>query len=126
MAVRYEKSAGSNNYILSWDEASPNCQFQTPDGQIIDLDSDGVGFLIKTLPLIRFSGRSARRGAANLRPGLRNVGAPWTNELDQKLRHEWNQAGSIEKIAKEFERTDGAIRSRLIKLGVIRDDENKI
>jgi len=47
------------------------------------------------------------------------AGARWTVEDDLRLRELYQEGTPIAQIAKEFGRTNGAIRSRLKKLGLV-------
>ena len=44
---------------------------------------------------------------------------PWTEKEDKELRKKYNKGAKIPEIASHFNRTTGAIRSRLKKLGLI-------
>lgn len=46
---------------------------------------------------------------------------PWTGREDNLLKKFFNQGKSVRELAKVFERKEGAIRSRLIKIGVVND-----
>ena len=48
---------------------------------------------------------------------------PWTSELDQDLSKMFNDGIKIKELANYFCRTDGAIRSRLVKLELIKIEE---
>jgi 5-methylcytosine-specific restriction protein A len=52
----------------------------------------------------------------------RQAGTGWTSELDQQLRLRWEACASTEELVLEFERTKGAITSRLAKLGLPVDE----
>jgi hypothetical protein len=52
----------------------------------------------------------------------RNAGTGWTSELDQQLKLRREAGASSEELALEFERTKGAITSRLAKLGLPVDE----
>lgn len=45
---------------------------------------------------------------------------PWSLEEDARLRILWNDGESVRSIAHLFGRQEGAIRSRLDKLGIVR------
>lgn len=49
---------------------------------------------------------------------LRNAGKPWTDTEDEKLHDEFISNLKISDIAKEHGRTNGAIESRLERLGL--------
>lgn len=53
------------------------------------------------------------------KPG--NAGAPWTVEEDEKMVKLFNDGVPIKDIAKEHERTEGAIESRLVKMGLLKN-----
>jgi hypothetical protein len=48
-----------------------------------------------------------------------NQGGKWTELDDQKLKVDFNMGLKISELAKTNKRSNGAIRSRLIKLGII-------
>jgi hypothetical protein len=48
-----------------------------------------------------------------------NAGKPWSVEEDNQVINEFDNGKSCIEISKENKRTEGAIRSRLIKLGKI-------
>ena len=52
-------------------------------------------------------------------PGLENAGAPWRPGDDNQLRAMFEQMLSVAGISAHFKRTHGAIRSRMVKLGLI-------
>lgn len=53
-----------------------------------------------------------------VRATYKNAYAPWTEEDDARLEQEARAGGSIEYLARRFGRNEGAIRSRLRKLGL--------
>lgn len=48
-----------------------------------------------------------------------NAGKPWNNEEDRILIERFDKGVPIEELSKEHNRTQGAITSRLVKLGKI-------
>ncbi len=50
-----------------------------------------------------------------------NAGKPWTQEADDKLIRMFEQGLSNRDICNEFKRTEGAIASRLVRLGKIQE-----
>ena len=48
-----------------------------------------------------------------------NAGKPWTEEENQQIIEAFNNGESIATIAERHQRTQGSIRSRLVKLGII-------
>jgi ATP-dependent DNA helicase RecQ len=53
-----------------------------------------------------------------MRATHRNAYAPWTEEDDARLEQEARAGGTIRDLAQRFGRNEGAIRSRLRKLGL--------
>lgn len=62
----------------------------------------------------RLGGTASRRGDL---PD--NTGKAWSPELDAALRQAWSDTPSIPDIAVRFQRSRGAIRSRLVRLGLL-------
>lgn len=59
----------------------------------------------------------------NLKEGKpKNAGMPWTDSLRKKLVSQYQRGVTIAKLSKTFERTQGAIRSELIKQNEIVED----
>jgi hypothetical protein len=54
------------------------------------------------------------------RPLPTGAGKPWDAEEDQSLISEFERAISVPDLAQMHQRTEGAIRSRLIRLGKLR------
>ena len=48
-----------------------------------------------------------------------NAGKSWTEEENQQIIEAFNNGESIATIAERHQRTQGSIRSRLVKLGII-------
>ena len=51
--------------------------------------------------------------------GPTKAGGRWTDDEDRQLTEAFDAGSSIEELAQKHERTRGAIRSRLVKLGKI-------
>ncbi len=49
-----------------------------------------------------------------------HAGNAWTDEEDQRLVSTFKSGNTIKQLAEEHQRTEGAIRSRLVKHGLIR------
>jgi len=62
--------------------------------------------------------RSMRRGELP-----NNAGKPWSEEENRKLVESFDSGTTIEDLANIHERTRGAIRARLIKLGKVQTYE---
>ncbi|MDB2683125.1 hypothetical protein N9Z27_02615 [Alphaproteobacteria bacterium] len=71
---------------------------------------------------VKKQSRSLSNAAKNLPT---NTGKKWDQVSETRLIEMFNKGKSMVKIAAQFERTKGAIRSRLVKLGLIEDDRNK-
>ena len=56
-----------------------------------------------------------------VRENYPNAYLPWNKMQDEKLRELFSNGSRISDLAKVFNRTGGAIRSRLIKLGLLAD-----
>jgi len=48
-----------------------------------------------------------------------NAGKPWTEVEDSKLINSYDAGKSFKELSEEHKRTEGAIKSRLLKLGKI-------
>lgn len=62
---------------------------------------------------------AAPNQANKSKPGLKSAGKPWDKEEDQTLLMDWESGSTIKDLAANHQRTEGAIRSRLIRLGAI-------
>lgn len=52
-----------------------------------------------------------------------NAGKPWTPEADKELIQLFEEGRNKRDICEIFKRTDGAITSRLVRLGIIQNRE---
>ena len=60
------------------------------------------------------------RQQENIKNGRpKNAGLPWTAELRADVAAKFQEGNSVEKLAKDFERTQGAITSELVKQGLV-------
>jgi hypothetical protein len=57
-------------------------------------------------------------------PRPARVGQPWTPEDERALTESWERKDPISAIAASVERTPGAVRARLVKLGLLLDPYN--
>jgi len=48
-----------------------------------------------------------------------NAGKSWSEEEDKKLINQFDRGMSFKELSKDHKRTEGAIKSRLVKLGKI-------
>jgi hypothetical protein len=60
--------------------------------------------------------REAKQPKRSL-PG--NAGKPWTASEDALLRKRFDMGASVTEMAREHWRTEGAIRARLVRLGMV-------
>lgn len=83
-----------------------------------------AGHLLQQPDILRalFQATAYLRGGRNVSAGLTKNGSRWSAEEDEALRQAFGADNSISQIAKTHERTYGAIRSRLMKLGLISDE----
>jgi hypothetical protein len=51
--------------------------------------------------------------------GPSRAGTPWSQAEDESLREAYVKGRTVKELAVEHERTDGAISSRLVRLGLI-------
>lgn len=64
----------------------------------------------------------ARRIRKSGTRGAKNAGQRWTDDEDEKLRQGWAETQVTAEHARRHGRSSGAIRSRLVHLGLIEDD----
>jgi len=89
-------------------------------GEVFPKDSpyqhpDSVRALFKAIEaLSRIQSRQMRQGALP-----ENAGEPWAEEEDNQLIKSFDGGKSFKEISEEHKRTEGAIKSRLLKLGKI-------
>lgn len=50
-------------------------------------------------------------------PPHRKAGSPWTEDEERSVVKEFESGKHVSEIAQKFERSEGAIRSRLVRLG---------
>ncbi len=60
---------------------------------------------------------ASARGPSKSKPT--NAGLPWTQSDDERLKQVFSSGKSVSEISRDFERTVGAINSRLERLGII-------
>ncbi len=84
------------------------------EGMIHDMLEDG-----KPSPFLLDFIKMMRQKRAQEVPETSQAGARWMVEDDLRLRELFQEGTPITQLAKEFNRTQGAIRSRLKKLGLI-------
>ena len=77
--------------------------------------------IIDALKTIRPPKRTAeQRQNDNIENGKpRNAGLPWTTELRAEAAAKFKKGSSVNELAESFERTPGAIKSELVKQGLI-------
>ena len=77
--------------------------------------------IIDSLKTIRPPKRTAeQRQNDNIENGKpRNAGLPWTTELREEAAVKFKKGSSVNELAQSFKRTPGAIKSELVKQGLI-------
>ncbi|WP_342733753.1 hypothetical protein [Bradyrhizobium sp. B117] len=90
------------------------------DGRELDLAKIEWLMLVQALAEFGAPLSSEIAGSKRERTGLpRNNGEKWTAKLDRQLKSRWEEGASADELAREFERTKGAITSRLVLLGLM-------
>jgi hypothetical protein len=84
-----------------------------------ELLAKALGKLIVGLPAWQVGRRSKTVRVVSRSGPLANAGEKWTLELDNLLRLKFGAGEQLSDIAVEFQRTSGAITSRLVHLGLI-------
>lgn len=79
--------------------------------------ADTVRALYKLLDTIK----SGTKTPKPLDPNKPHAGGKWTPEEEQNLRDAFHASKTFSEIAKDHGRTPGAIKARLVKLGLIED-----
>ena len=65
--------------------------------------------------------QSRQSGFEKIRKTYPNAYRSWDKEQDEKLQELFAKGSSVTDLAKTFGRKRGAIRSRLVKLGLLRN-----
>lgn len=52
-----------------------------------------------------------------------NAGKPWTSEDDEKLSRMYDSGSTKKELCSYFQRTDGAIAARLVRIGKVQSRE---
>lgn len=121
----------ASDYAMEWSVADRRFRFETgrsrsdlvlPDGEIIGLSNvewaavaDAIRVMVK---------KGARRQSP-LKPVSEkergpSTGARWTEGHDAMLVHMWNDGNAtIGDLMKALDRNEGAITSRLVRLGIV-------
>ncbi len=94
------------------------------DAEYVDALREGLSavteYLDAAAPKPARSTPTADKGAfAEIRKHYPNAYKPWTPEQDETLRTAFTKGQPIGKLARDFARNEGAIRSRLQKLGLL-------
>jgi hypothetical protein len=71
-----------------------------------------------TIYLLRRKGKASDKTVVS--EEVKNAGTPWTPQLDQELQEDYAKDQNLKNLAAKYQRTTGAIRSRLEKMGVIK------
>lgn len=99
-----------------------------PDGEAVaggnfEVDAELVATLTAVLSdTLRQRSLSVSRTGQNSKASAPRGGHPWTDEHDVALERKWIEGEGVANLAAYFERTPGAIRARLPRVGC--DPEN--
>jgi len=90
------------------------------------LDKHRAAYLQTLRKFTRKRKPAAFEGAKDPKLAPQNQGARWSIEADDRLRTLWcsDERPTIEELAVTFERSEGGICSRLVKLGIFPDLES--
>ena len=75
----------------------------------------------KRVPSDNLNSIDLERRNAELREVHPNAGTPWTREEDERLTQETSDGTAVSALAEELGRSRGAITSRQLRLGLIRE-----
>ena len=67
--------------------------------------------------------QNARKKSVPIARRYRNAGRPWQNDDDQDLLRRFRAGASVEDLATAFGRTEGGIKARLVKHGLLSFEE---
>jgi hypothetical protein len=65
------------------------------------------------------SSRAKAYGVEEIREKYPKAYTKWTEDEDNNLRNEYLRGKTVEELASSFQRKPGAIRSRLLRLGLL-------
>ena len=92
-------------------------RLSSPDGSVVDIPVSLSGALLQGLKCVTYP---AERSITTRRGNLpRNAGRPWNEADGEELKRRFLEGESINDLAAHFQRTRGAIESRLVVLGVM-------
>jgi hypothetical protein len=95
-------------------------ELQTPEGQVIALSMSEWYAISLGLAELGPVAKAPKNKAA-MPP---NVGQPWSEELDARLKARWTEGADVRQLAAEFGRSRGGITSRLVHLGLVPDRQS--
>ena len=96
--------------------AGNDMELTTPSGQRVSLPVDEWRVAAQMILKAR---APSTAGSDRKRMFADQQGKPWTEAADAELRQRWQAVGDIAALAAHFERTRGAIKARLVKLGLV-------
>ncbi len=93
-------------------------RLSVPDGSVVDIPVSLSGALLQGLQSVT---NPAERRIGLFRPGHlpKKAGQPWSEAEGEELKRRFLEGESVEALATHFQRTRGAIESRLVVLGVV-------
>lgn len=113
LGIVSEKREGQNStyYVTVYDTVAQQYIFDHID-EIIEINNMSTAKGIKKKASSTESGQQAEF-----------QGQPWTKESNAELKDLYNKKVPIPEIARKLKRTDGAIRARLKKFGLLREND---
>ena len=121
--VTADEAKGKSRRRISVDIGAVGPEGESVAGGSFEVDAELVSTLTAVLSdTLRQRSLSGGRANQAAKAGAPRGGHPWTEEHDVELERRWIEGESVAKLAAYFERTPGAIRARLPRVGC--DPEN--
>ena len=121
-------SASNDSHTLTWSVDGSRFELQVgsdaarlclPDGQLIDLTNrewaglaNAIGMVVKTPKQVT---KPVARKQSTQEKGI-NTGVRWTEGDDADLLQRWSNGATLSELMTRFDRNEGGITSRLVKL----------
>ena len=121
-------SASNDSHTLPWSVDGSRFELQVgsdaarlclPDGQLIDLTNrewaglaNAIGMVVKTPKQVT---KPVARKQSTQEKGI-NTGVRWTEGDDADLLQRWSNGATLSELMTRFDRNEGGITSRLVKL----------
>ena len=121
-------SASNDSHTLTWSVDGSRFELQVgsdaarlclPDGQLIDLTNrewvglaNAIGMVVKTP---KQATKPVAKRQSTQEKGI-NTGVRWTEGDDADLLQRWSNGATLSELMTRFDRNEGGITSRLVKL----------